>query len=326
MTPPLLDIRSLSVTYASGAGDIHALRDVSFTLNAGQVLGIVGESGCGKSTLAAAITGLLPDTAQLSGEIFLNGLNLWGMTPRQMRQIRGSSIATVFQDPMTTFNPIKRIGDQIADYMHHRTDLNPAARRREIIAKFERVGIADAAHRLNGFPHEFSGGMRQRMSIAAALLTNPSLLVADEPTTALDVTMEAQIIHLLRELRKDFHGSIVIISHQLGVIAELCDRVAVMYAAEIVEQGTVHQIFHRPSHPYTKALLRCDPATISDRLDTLPTIEGEVPDLASLTVGCAFAPRCPDVLPVCAVSRPPDIDLGETHVARCHRMTCHDLA
>jgi len=324
---PLAEVRGLSVDYLGDHGRLHALRNVDLDIPEQGVLGIVGESGCGKSTLAAALGGLLPDAARVvAGEVRFRGFDLLGLSSRELREIRGRDIATVFQDPMTTFNPVKRIGQQIADYLHHRRDLVGADRRRAIIEMFRHVGIADPESRVDGFPHEFSGGMRQRMSVATALLAQPRLLIADEPTTALDVTMEAQIIHLLRELSREFSGAIVIISHQLGVIAELCDRVAVMYAGEIVEQASVDALFHAPRHPYTRALLACDPAAIPGRVEWLPTVEGEVPNLLELPAGCAFAPRCPSAMDVCRREWPPVVRSGEGQAARCHLEADADAA
>jgi oligopeptide/dipeptide ABC transporter ATP-binding protein len=222
---------------------------------------------------------------------------------------------------MTSLNPVLSIGTQMLDIQYRDRSLGTADKRRKAAAALRRVGIADAEQRLDRYPHEFSGGMRQRIAIAMGLLGNPELLIADEPTTALDVTLEAQIIHLLRELRREFKGSILFISHNLGLIAELCDYVVILYAGEVVEQGTVHDIFHRPRHPYTKALLVCDPARIDDVRRELPTIPGDVPNLLEVPAACVFAPRCPNVFDRCRVERPVDHAVGGTQSARCHLAT-----
>jgi len=266
MTKPLLAIRDLSIDYA---GHIQAVRKANLDVRLGEAVGLVGESGSGKSTLASAITGLLPESARiLSGDISFNGKIITGS---DQAALRGDEIAMVFQDPMTAFNPVLTIGDQLVDFQN-RLRGSAAEKRERAIAMLARVGIPDPASRARYYPHELSGGMRQRAAIAAALLVSPSLLIADEPTTALDVTMEAQIIHLFRELRRDYGGGILIVTHHLGVVAELCDRVCVMYQGEMVEEGAVDDIFHNPRHPYTRALLACDPARLHERTDYLPVI------------------------------------------------------
>jgi oligopeptide/dipeptide ABC transporter ATP-binding protein len=294
MTGPVLEIEDLHVAYPGG---VRALRGVSLVVARGEVLGIVGESGCGKSTLAAAIPNLLPPGARVTGgAVRVEGQDVLRLPPAAQRGLRGRRVAMVFQDPMTAFNPVLKIGAQLADF----TRESAAA----IAAMLDRVGIPDPGACLARYPHELSGGMRQRVAIAAALLVRPAVLVADEPTTALDVTMEAQILHLLRGLRDEVEGAIVIVTHHLGVVAELCDRVAVVYAGEVVEDGPVEAIFHDPRHPYTRALLACDPAVTVPREGRLPTIGGRPPDLAALSPGCAFAPRCGQVRPTCAAPVP----------------------
>jgi oligopeptide/dipeptide ABC transporter ATP-binding protein len=316
---PLIEVDGLSLDYRTAAGPVHALRDVSVRAAAGEVLGIVGESGSGKSTLAAAILRLTGANARVTGgSVRYRGQDLLALSPEDMRALRGSRIAMVFQDPMTAFNPVLTVGHQLLDFQHNRK-----ARRADKMARagsmLERVGIADAATVMNRYPHELSGGMRQRVAIAAALAMDPDVLIADEPTTALDVTMEAQIIHLLRALRTDFGGAIIIVTHHLGVIAELADRVAVMYAGEVVEDGPVDAIFHDARHPYTQALLACDPAQLAVSGADLPTIAGSLPDLTVLPDGCAFAPRCTLALPVCRTA-PPRVTLGPGRTALCHRV------
>ena len=269
MTAPLLAIRDLTIDYA---GHVQAVRQASLDIRLGEVVGLVGESGSGKSTLAAAIPGLLPASARITqGNIAFKGETITGADNAAQRALRGDEIAMVFQDPMTSFNPVLTIGDQLVDFQSRMPGV-AGEKYRRAVAMLARVGIPDAALRARFYPHELSGGMRQRAAIAAALLVNPSLLIADEPTTALDVTMEAQIIHLFRELRRDYGGGILIVTHHLGVVAELCDRVYVMYRGDVVEEGPVDDIFHSPRHPYTRALIACDPARLSERTDYLPVI------------------------------------------------------
>jgi peptide/nickel transport system ATP-binding protein len=314
---PLLAIEDLSVTYPAATGAVQAVRGVSLSVARGEVLGIVGESGCGKSTLAAAIINLLPPGARItSGAVRLNGTDILHLPAAAQRAVRGSALAMVFQDPMTAFNPVLTIGRQLADFVGAH---DPSRARPALLARMlDRVGIPDPERCLERYPHELSGGMRQRVAIAAALLLEPQVLIADEPTTALDVTMEAQIIHLLRDLRASFNGAIVIVTHHLGVIAELCDRVAVMYAGEVVEEGPVDAIFHDPQHPYTRALLACDPAVVEPDTGRLPTIGGRIPDLAALPPGCAFRPRCALALPVCE-GPPPRRRPVSARSVLCHR-------
>jgi len=313
-----LAVNNLSVRYGTGHGHIHALRHVDMHAAPGEVIGIVGESGCGKSTLVTALANLLPSNAEVEGSIRYGDLDLVGLDASHQRALRGDEIALVGQDPMTAFNPVLTIGDQLADFQHHRRDLTRSQKKARISDMLARVGIADAARRAGSYPHELSGGMRQRVAIAAALLTDPGLLIADEPTTALDVTMEAQIIHLLRELRREYNGIIIVVSHHLGVIAELCDRVYVMYAGEVVEDGDVDAIFHDPRHPYTQALLACDPARFHERLKRLPTIPGSLPSLTQPPAGCVYAPRCGNCFEPCPVHPPPAVRLSASHLVRCH--------
>jgi oligopeptide/dipeptide ABC transporter ATP-binding protein len=308
----------LSVRYETPHGCVYALRHVDIEAHPGEVIGIVGESGCGKSTLVTALANLLPANARIDGSIAYGGLDLASQDTHRRRMLRGDEIALVSQDPMTAFNPVLTIGDQLVDFQHHRKDLGRAQKKARIAAMLARVGISDAEHRMKNYPHELSGGMRQRVAIAAALLTDPGLLIADEPTTALDVTMEAQIIHLLRELRREYNGIIIVVSHHLGVIAELCDRVYVMYAGEVVEGGEVDAIFHDSRHPYTRALLACDPARFSERLERLPTIPGTLPNLTEPPAGCIYASRCERALAPCHTVAPPRVELSASHIARCH--------
>ena len=316
-----LAVRDLSVRYETAQGAVHALRHVDIEASPGEVVGIVGESGCGKSTLVTALANLLPANARADGAILYDGVDLAGLDARRQRMLRGDEIALIGQDPMTAFNPVLTIGDQLVDFQHHRRDLGRAEKRARIVAMLGRVGISDAERRMKSYPHELSGGMRQRVAIAAALLTDPGLLIADEPTTALDVTMEAQIIHLLRELRRDYNGIVIVVSHHLGVIAELCDRVYVMYAGEVVEGGDVDAIFHGARHPYTRALLACDPAGFPDRLERLPTIPGSLPSLTVSPTGCVYAPRCERAFAPCGLAEPRPVPLSGSHMARCHAVS-----
>lgn len=319
MSEPLISVQDLSVSYASEEGEVRALRGVSLAAHAGEAIGIVGESGCGKSTLAAALVGLLPANARATaGKVMFGGRNILDLDDEGKRRLRGRHIAMVFQDPMTAFNPVITLGAQLVDFQREHIEQPAAELRKRAAAMLKRVGIPDTERCMASHVHELSGGMRQRAAIAAALLMAPEVMVADEPTTALDVTMEAQIIHLLRELRRDYDGTVVIVTHHLGVIGELCDRVYVMYAGEVVEEGTAEDVYHTPGHPYTRALIACDPANIQEPLSVLPTIPGRLPDLVKPPVGCAFASRCTRASERCRSVPPPYVELGTGHAARCH--------
>lgn len=316
MSRTLLEIDDLSVDYETSRGDLKALRNISFDVRGGEIVGIVGESGCGKSTLISSLLRLIaPNTRFRNGAIRFKGENLLEASEKRMRDLRGGDISIIFQDPMQTHNPVLSIGRQMVDIQHRLK-----ASRTEKLANAARmlgaVGIPDPEARLKLFPHEFSGGMRQRIAIAMALMSQPELLIADEPTTALDATLEVQIIERLKELQRDMGCAVLFISHHLGVIAELCDRVVVMYAGAVVESGTVREIFHDPRHPYTRRLIECDPGHIKTRARVLPTIPGEVPDLARLPEGCIFRDRCDRAMPRCA-QVPPLVELKEGHRAAC---------
>ena len=318
MSADILRIDDLSVHYDTPRGTLKALRHVNLNVPKGKIVGVVGESGCGKSTLISAIIRLLAPNAQVaSGSITFDGQALLGLTESAMRVLRGSDISMVFQDPMQTHNPVLTIGRQMID-IQYRDASSKEQKRQRAVDMLAHVGIPDPAQRLNQFPHEFSGGMRQRIAIAMALMARPKLLIADEPTTALDATLEVQIIKRLHELQADIGCSILFISHHLGVIAELCDEVVVMYAGEVVEQGTVRDVFHTPRHPYTKALLECDPGHIKEKTRNLPTITGEIPDLVELPAGCAFAERCSEVFDTCRSQRPAWAGVAAGHHALCH--------
>jgi oligopeptide/dipeptide ABC transporter ATP-binding protein len=320
MTVPLLEVDDLSIAYAGPGGRVSALRGASMVARAGEVIGIVGESGCGKSTLASAIINLLPANAEVTGgEVRYKGSDILRQPVAVQRDLRGKSIAMIFQDPMTAFNPVLTIGSQLIDFQHA-APIGRAEKTKRAAEVLSRVGMPDPGLCLRRYPHELSGGMRQRVAIAAALLMNPSVLVADEPTTALDVTMEAQIIHLLRDLRRDYQGTILIVTHHLGVVAELCDRVYVMYAGEVVEEALVDDLFHAPRHPYTRALLACDPGHFAQAMSILPTIPGRLPDLANPPRGCSFAPRCTMAVPRCHIAAPPRVRVSDSQTALCHEV------
>ena len=314
----VLSIEGLSVEFRTSAGRLKALRDVSLDVPKGSIVGIVGESGCGKSTLINAVLGLLAANGEVtSGRILFDGEDLLAMGEERLRALRGDRMTVVFQDPMTTLNPVLSIASQMVNiqYRSGRGRREKLGRAGEMLAK---VKIPDPERRLRQYPHEFSGGMRQRIAIAMALMQEPDLLIADEPTTALDATLEVQVIHLLRELQRDFGCSILFISHHLGVIAELCEYVVVMYAGEVAETGTVRDIFHRASHPYTQRLLECDPGRIRERRRHLPTIPGDLPNLLEVPQGCIFRPRCHRAFDRCVVERPPLYRVAEGHRATCH--------
>ncbi|MCY4608517.1 MAG: ABC transporter ATP-binding protein [bacterium] len=313
----VLAVEDLSVDYRTEAGPLHALRNVSLEVPQGMIVGIVGESGCGKSTLIAAIMRLLaPNASVVGGQVRVAGQSLLDLDDSTMRKLRGDRLSVVFQDPMTTFNPVLNIGTQMID-AQHRKQMSKEEKRQRAADMLSLVGIPDAASRLNDFPHQFSGGMRQRIAIAMALQAEPDLLIADEPTTALDATLEVQIIHLLKELQRRIGCSILFISHHLGVVAELCDRVVVMYAGEVVERGSARQIFKSARHPYTQKLLSCDPAQLETPTRHLPSIPGELPNLVQLPQGCIFEARCPRADQVCRASPPLSDSVAEQHDVRC---------
>ncbi len=317
---PLLDIRNLSVDFRTPRGRVHALRDVSFRVPRGKIVGVVGESGSGKSTVIWTLVKLLAGNGQVErGEAIFDGRDLLGLDEAAMQGYRGEKVSIVFQDPMTSQSPVFSYRQQMTDILYRRQNMADDEKLRKAIAMMRRVGIPDPESRILQYPHQFSGGMRQRAGIAMALLMDPLLLIADEPTTALDVTMEAQIIHLIRELQAEFDATILVVSHNLGLIAELCDEVVVMYAGEVVETGGVRDIFHRAAHPYTRALLECDPARELVRTNYLPTIPGNVPDLHVEPRGCVFVTRCPRAFAPCQDRRPRRHEVsGDEHTACCH--------
>jgi peptide/nickel transport system ATP-binding protein len=316
---PLLEVQGLEIVYHTHKGRLEALHDVSFDLWPGEIVGIVGESGCGKSTIASALLRLLPPNGEITaGRLIFKERDLVRLNPEELRQLRGRDLAMIFQDPMTSLNPVFTIGTQLLDVERaHRDSLAGSSELLpQVVDNLNQVGIPDAVERVKQFPHQFSGGMRQRIMIAMALTSTPALLIADESTSALDVTLEAQILELLKELRQMHQTSILFISHDLGVIAQLCDRVIVMYAGRIVEQGHVLSIFEQPRHPYTQALLASVPSRrhYGKRLTTIP---GIVPSLSALPPGCKFADRCPCAQPVCRQTEPSYLSL-DNHYVRCH--------
>jgi oligopeptide/dipeptide ABC transporter ATP-binding protein len=319
---PLLDVRGLNIGFPAPGGRIlTAVRDLSFSIAPGEVLGLVGESGSGKSVTSLAAMRLLPVQAQVSGEIvFGNGegsQNLLALGEEEMRHMRGSRLSMIFQEPMTALNPVMRVGDQVAEaVLAHGEASRPQAWQRAVAA-LEDVAIPDAAGRARDYPHQLSGGMRQRVMIAMAIVNRPRLLIADEPTTALDVTIQAQILELLAELRRKFGLTMLFISHDLAVVSEVADRVAVMYAGSVVEVGSKRQIFTQPAHPYTRGLLHAVPTLNTDRSQPLRTIEGTVPPLYAVPGGCPFEPRCEYRIDLCARELPPLVEVAGGHFARC---------
>jgi len=303
---PVVSVRDLRVYYGTLRGTVRAVDRVTLEIGAGEVLGLVGESGCGKSTLGRGILGLLPEGAVADGEVLYGGRNLVGMSDRELRRFRGPDLGLIFQEPMTRLNPLMRIEQHFAETLkQHETGLKDKEIRRRSLETLGKMGIPPT--RFNQYPHEFSGGMRQRIMIALALVLRPKLLIADEPTTSLDVIVEAQILSILADLRRDFGTALLLITHNLGIVAEACDRVAVMYAGQIVEEGDARDVFSEPAHPYTRELLR---STISLDTTELHSIPGAPPNLITPPTGCRFHPRCLDAMSVCATTFPPQEDLG----------------
>ena len=317
----LLEVRDLTTAFQTGRGEITAIEDVSFDLNAGEILGIVGESGSGKSVTALTIMGLLPrPPARIAGgSVRFDGRDLTHLSDRSMQHIRGPGIAMVFQEPMTSLNPVFTIGDQIMETIKAHERLPQRALFARAVEMLDKVGIASAATRMADYPHQLSGGQRQRVMLAIALVCRPRLLIADEPTTALDVTIQAQILDLLLDLRDEFGMAIMLITHNMGVIAEAADRVIVMYAGRIVEEAPVARLFDAPRHPYTRGLLECVPSLATER-ERLIAIPGTLPEPANRPPGCRFAPRCRHAIADCAAGLPPLTEQARDHHAACIRI------
>jgi len=317
----LLEVKDLQTYFPTRAGLVKAVDGVSFSLDNGELLGLVGESGCGKSITALSIMRLIaPPGKIVGGEILFDGKDLLKLSDQQMRQIRGDDIGMIFQDPMTSLNPVFTIGEQIGEALRLHRKLTRKQARQAAVEAMREVAIPDPARRINDYPHQLSGGMRQRVMIAMALACNPRLLIADEPTTALDVTIQAQILELLNDLRKNRDLAVLLITHDLGVVAEVADRVAVMYTGRIVEQSDVKELFLRPKHPYTEGLLRSVPKLTAEhvaKIERLQTIEGVVPSPTNLPPGCHFAPRCPHVMPRCTAEDIPLYELEGDVKVRC---------
>lgn len=303
-TPSVLQTDNLSVRFQTPEGDVQAVNEVSLSVAKGECLGIVGESGSGKSQTFMAAMGLLAENGTASGKVLFNGTDLLKLNEPKLRSIRGNKIAMIFQDPMTSLTPHMRVGQQLTEVLMEHRGLSAADAREDAIAMLKRVQIPDPERRFSMYPHELSGGLRQRVMIAMALLCGPEVIIADEPTTALDVTVQAQILELIREVKETLDTAVVLITHDLGVVAGLADHVAVMYAGRVVEQGSVRDIFRRPNHPYTCGLLECTPRLDEAKTDTLTTIPGQPPDLQNLPKGCAFSPRCCEVEDCCRTDRP----------------------
>jgi oligopeptide/dipeptide ABC transporter ATP-binding protein len=315
---PLLDVANLRTTFRTEDGPVTAVNGLSFSLAAGETLGIVGESGSGKSVTALSIMRLLPRSASITADrIDFHGESLPAKSEAEMRKIRGHRIAMIFQDPMTSLNPVLTIGEQIAEAVRLHLGVNKAESRDRAIEMLRKVRIPLPDKRLNDYPHQFSGGMRQRVMIAMALSCNPELLIADEPTTALDVTIQAQVLELMGDLQHETGAAIILITHDLGVVAEFCKNVLVMYGGNMVEYGTAEQIFENPRMPYTQGLLASLPRVDDSEHRRLEPIKGQPPNLLRLPPGCAFAPRCTYRMPICA-EPVPLYDFGDGHVARCY--------
>ena len=311
----LLDVCNLSVEFRTRRGPLLALDRVSFSIESGEVLGVVGESGAGKSLTGAAIIGLLEPPGRIcGGEITLEGKRIDNLPYEAMRRIRGKQIGAIFQDPLTTLNPLYTIGRQLTETMQTHLPLSDAEARSRAIAWLERVGIPAASRRIDSYPHEFSGGMRQRVVIALALCAEPRLIIADEPTTALDVSIQAQIIALLKEVTQEHGTAVMLVTHDMGVIAETADRVAVMYAGRVIEIGPVADIVKHPAHPYTEGLMDSIPA-LDHRVERLHQIEGSMPRLTAIPPGCPYNPRCPKVFDRCRIDRPGLMPSGATQAA-----------
>jgi len=316
---PILDVKDLKTVFTTRSGEVHAVNSVSFDLRAGELLGVVGESGSGKSVTMMSLIGLLPSPPAdvREGHVLFDGLDLLHTDEDTLRSIRGARIGFVFQDPMTSLNPVFTVGFQLMEPLRKHMGLKKPAARKRAAELLDLVGIPDAAARLGDYPHQFSGGMRQRVMIAMALACDPQLLIADEPTTALDVTIQAQIIELVKDLRQKLGMAIIWITHDLGVIAGIADRVIVMYGGQVVEHAPVRELFSNPQHPYTRALLETIPKVRGERAERLRVIEGQPPILGAEPVSCPFRPRCAHAMDICARANPSRVPVGPGHDAAC---------
>ncbi|HOH69554.1 MAG TPA: ABC transporter ATP-binding protein [Sedimentibacter sp.] len=313
----LLSVKDLHTSFFTSSGEVKAVNGVSFDLDEGKVLGIVGESGSGKSVTAYSILQILSNPGRIvSGSIKLKGKELVGCSKEEMQKIRGNQISIIFQDPMTSLNPVFTIGSQLMEAILLHTKRNREQAKERAIEMLKLVGVNEPERRINQYPHEFSGGMRQRVMIAMALACEPDILIADEPTTALDVTIQAQILDLMKDLQKQLGMAIILITHDLGVVAEMCDEIIVMYAGEISERGTSDDIFYNPKHEYTKGLLKSIPTSQNEKMRLKP-IGGNPVDLLNLPDGCAFSPRCENAMKVCLYHNPKELKVGEGHASRC---------
>lgn len=315
----ILEVENLHTTFFTKYNDVKPVRGVSFHLNKGEVIGLVGESGCGKSVTVRSIMRILQKPGKIvAGKIIYNEKDLLSLNEEEMKNIRGNNISMIFQDPMTALNPVLTIGYQISEVIkEHNPRINKKELRMKIVELLNDVNIPDAEMRLKQYPHEFSGGMRQRIMIAMALANNPDILIADEPTTALDVTIQDQILKLMKRLKEEKNKSIILITHDLGVVAETCDRVIVMYAGIVVEEGNVYDIFETPSHPYTIGLLHSLPAYNDDKNNKLYSIPGSPPNLSNEITGCPFASRCENAMKLCLNYMPDFIEIDKEHKSRC---------
>ncbi|NLT47346.1 MAG: ABC transporter ATP-binding protein [Clostridiales bacterium] len=314
----LLEVKDLRVSFFTPVGEVKAVGGISYDLNYGEVMGIVGESGSGKSVEAYSIMGLLQSPGKVvGGSITFDGEDVLAKTAKEMQDFRGNSVSMIFQNPMTCLNPVYTIGNQLIEAVRCHKKVSKAEARAKAIEMLELVGINNPERRMSQYPHEFSGGMRQRVMIAMGLICDPKMLIADEPTTALDVTIQAQIIELMKDIQKKTQMAIVFITHNLGVVAEICDRVSVMYAGKIVEQGSVEDIFYRPQHPYTLGLLRSMPRVDADEYERLIPIEGTPVDMLNPPAGCPFGPRCEHCMKICLRVEPPSINVAEGHTSAC---------
>ena len=315
----LLEVKDLKVSFFTPAGEVKAVGGISYDLDYGEVMGVVGESGSGKSQEAYSIMGLLQSPGKVvGGSITFEGQDVLSFTKDQMTEFRGSKVAMIFQNPMTCLNPVYTIGNQLVEALRaHDKKISKEEAEKRAMEMMEMVGINNVQKRMKQYPHEFSGGMRQRVMIAMGLICHPKLLIADEPTTALDVTIQAQILELMKKLQKQNHMGIIFITHNLGVVAEVCDKVSVMYAGKMVEQGPVDDIFYAPGHPYTRGLLRSMPRVDAESYERLIPIEGTPVDMLNPPEGCPFAPRCESAMKICLQKMPPYVELGDNHRAAC---------